>query len=61
MTSAVLPVRVLPVVASLIAGCALLPAAMVVLPAYALWMVPLLSLAGGVSVAVSINRASSES
>ncbi len=43
---------------SLAVGLLLYPAAAVTLPPYVLWMIPLLSLMGGASVAVSLIRAS---
>ena len=43
---------------SLTVGLLLVPAAMITLPPYVPWMLPLLSLAGGASVAVSLVRAS---
>jgi len=42
---------------SLAVGLLLYPAAVVTLPPYVLWMIPLLSLTGGASVAVSLVRA----
>ena len=43
---------------SLPVGLLLVPAAVIVMPPYVPWMIPLLSLAGGASVAVSLVRAS---
>jgi hypothetical protein len=43
-------------VVSLAAGLLLLPATASTLPSFNLWMIPLLSLVGGASVAASVRR-----